>query len=229
MTNETLNKVLNKTKEFLRERDAQEFIKKRHLTDDFLRLTKAGYINKDLADATFKVETQAELALTNLGKFRYPGHLIFPCFTFDESFCGFIGRATFETDYKFHLPEHILFNKDTYIHGFYETENADSKVCFVSENMFEWGRLLECGVTAVSLNGAYNSKFKMAVLANRFDKLVIVADNDQAGFGLKSFIKEYLADLNREVAFVQHNEKGLDEFYVKYGLEATRQLLFKYV
>ena len=53
-------------------------------------------------------------------------------------------------------------------------------------------------------------------------------DNDQAGFQLKSFIREYVNEFDREVKFVEHSEKGLDEFFIKYGKESTIKLLNKY-
>lgn len=228
MTPEIENKVIDLFQSNLSDRACRDFLNKRHLTSDFLCLTNAGYINKHLADSSLRKSTQTELALLKEGQFRYQSHLVFPCYSFDGSFCGFIGRATFDTPFKFHLPEHVLFSKETYIHGFSQVDES-SKFCFVTENMFEWGRILQCGFPAVSLNGAYKSKFKLSVLANRFDKLIVVADNDQAGFGLKDFIKQYLGDLNRQVSFVEHKEKGLDEFFVAYGKQATTELLSKYI
>ena len=78
------------------------------------------------------------------------------------------------------------------------------------------------------MNGAYKSKFKFAVLANRFKKIILVADNDPAGQELKVFAKEYLKELGTELAIVTHTEKGLDEYYLKYGYESTKLLLEKY-
>ena len=213
---------------FLQTEEARSYIEKRQFSEEFVRLTGLSYINKYLADTNFKEETQRTLGFISNGKFVYYSHILFPAYTVGGLFCGFIGRSTKQdAQPKFQLPQHVLFQKETYIHNFHNIP-SDAEICFVSENMVEYGRVLEAGFPSVSLNGAYKSKFKFAVLANRFKKIILVADNDPAGQELKVFAKEYLKELGTELAIVTHTEKGLDEYYLKYGYESTKLLLEKY-
>ena len=220
-------RIFERLRNNLSDSRAKRFIEKRNLSINFLELTHAGFITEDLADSEFKEETQRLLALRAGGSFIYKSHLVFPCFNFDKEFCGFIGRATYDTTFKFQLPSHLLFSKETFMLGWQDLEDG-AKTVFVSENIFEYGRLRECGKQALSLNGAFKSRFKLSVLLNRFENIVFVVDNDQAGFQLKSFIREYVNEFDREVKFVEHSEKGLDEFFIKYGKESTIKLLNKY-
>lgn len=215
---------------FRQQEEFKSFCEKRKFTDAFIKATGLSYFSQKLLSSNFTKETQRELGVLSGSFTVYKSHVVFPCFTLDERFCGFIGRTTLQdVQPKYQLPQHILFSKESYLHGFYRYLNTAESFCFVSENMVEWGRVLEFGFPAVGLNGAYKSKFKLSVLANRFKHLIFIADNDLAGQELKTFAKEYLNELGTDIQFVTHNFKGLDEFYCAKGPEETKQLLQQYV
>ena len=99
--------------------------------------------------------------------------------------------------------------------------------CFVTENIFEWIRVKECGFQAISLNGAYQSEYKRQIIATLFNKgvVIMITDNDKAGLDLRNYFAEFLDNENILNDYVSHTEKGLDEFFVKNGKEATTKLL----
>lgn len=207
---------------------AKQYLESRHLDSEFVSLTNLGFLSTDIISKMNLSDARANALVSNDGKPYYQSHIVFPTYNTVGQFSGFIGRATFDTEFKYKLPQHILFSKETYIHGFMP-DDMDRDYCFVSENMVEFGRVLQCGFQSVSLNGAFKSKYKMQVLANIFKHLIFIVDNDFAGNELKSFIKTFLTDYKVKVSFVEHTEKGFDEFYVKNGKDKSQKFLHSYV
>lgn len=200
---------------------ALEFLKKRHaLTRSFLENSNVAFVSKE----DLKVmpqDTKSILALSD----SYADHLLFPTFIPNGEFSGYIGRAIYDTTAKYQLPSHFLFQKQTAILGLNDIFTRE--YCFVTENIFEWIRIKECGFQAVSLNGAYKSEYKRQIIASVFNKgvVILVTDNDQAGIELRNYFAEFLDNENIINDYVRHTEKGLDEFFVKNGLDKTKNLL----
>ena len=208
--------------------EANEYLKSRSLDKEFCSLTKLGYLSDSIISSLSREDAAIYGLLTQDGNPYYKSHITFPTFTPTGLFSGFIGRATFDTDFKYRLPNHILFNKDTYIHGLLPDSMSNDYV-FVSENMVEFGRVLQCGFQSLSLNGAFKSLYKIYLLAALFKHLIFILDNDFAGNELKTFIKTSLTDYPVKLSFIEHNEKGFDEFFVKHGKEESIKFLKSYV
>lgn len=208
---------------------AKDYLEKRRLTSDIQSLMNMGFMDNELF-YSLSQEDRELYALTNQeGGNKYKDRITFPCYTYDGIFCGFIGRSIHQdVPFKYLLPSHILFSKETFIYNFNAQKDTDT--IFVSENMIECGRVQQCGFQSVSFNGAYKSLFKVLILPLNFKRIIFILDNDSAGKELKSYIKIILEGFTKvSFDFLHHNEKGFDEFFVKNGLEASKKLLEQYV
>ena len=205
----------------LRNQKAIDFLEKRSaFTRSFLEQSNVAFVSKEDLLKMPK-EVKSFLALNE----SYADRLLFPTFIANGEFSGYIGRSIDEGPAKYQLPQHFLFEKQTAILGLNDIFTKD--YCFVTENIFEWIRVKECGFQAISLNGAYQSEYKRQIIATLFNKgvVIMITDNDKAGLDLRNYFAEFLDNENILNDYVSHTEKGLDEFFVKNGKEATTKLL----
>lgn len=173
------------------------------------------------------VDSSLNVEGTGINLLNNKGYLIFPSFTPSGIFSGYIQRSIDNSDkIKYLLPDNILFSKKTSVLGLKNFE--DRSYCFVVENTIEHFRIKAEGFNSISLLGAYKSKFKLDIIRNQFQKgkLIFVTDNDKAGFELWQFAKEYLKDIPLER--VEHQFKGLDEFFLENGRDEFISILSYY-
>ena len=196
---------------------AEDYLRQRKLSEQFQNILSLGFMDNELFFSLPEDVKDIYDLKGQGGSNKYNNRLMFPCYTYDNVFCGFIGRTINQNiSAKYLLPSHILFSKETFIYNFNNVKEGN--VLFVTENLIECGRVQQCGFQAVSLNGAYKSLFKTLILPLKFNKIVFIIDNDLAGKELKSYIKIILEEFTKtDFCFVQHQEKGFDEYFFKFG------------
>jgi len=99
----------------------------------------------------------------------------------------------------------------------------------ITKSMKDTMLLYELGVPACAPNSetVFLSDDRLSQLQKRFDRIVVFYDNDEAGIKAMNKIKK----LHPELFFVmlpRYKSKDISDFYKKYGLIKTIDLIYDY-
>ena len=154
---------------------AQEYIKKRKLTNNTLKAFKLGFsgkydeLYKELIKQGFEEQEILESGLVNKndnGKYidRYRNRLMFPICDARGKVIGFGGRVLDESKPKYiNSPENLVYNKSRNLYGLNVARKSDTKKIIIVEGYMDVISLYQRGITNVvaPLRYSFNNKSRM--------------------------------------------------------------------
>ena len=220
---------------------AQEYIKKRKLTNETLKAFQIGFsgkfdeLYKALTEQGFKETEILESGLVNKndnGKFidRYRNRLMFPICDVRGRVIAFGGRVLDDSKPKYiNSPENIVYSKGRHLFGLNVAKKNDIKKILIVEGYMDVISLHQRGITNVVASlGTALTQQQGWLLRKNSEQIILSFDSDEAGLTAKMRALDILQNMGCDIRILQmEGAKDPDEFIIKYGNARFQTLIEK--
>ena len=220
-------------------KNAQEYIKKRKLTNNTLKSFMIGYsgtfneLYKILVEKGFSEEEILASSLVNKtedGKFidRFRKRLMFPIQDVRNRFIAFGGRVLDDSKPKYiNSPENIVYNKGRNLFGLNVAKKGNLKRILIVEGYMDTISLHQRGISNVVASlGTAMTEAQGRLLRKSSEQVIIGYDSDGAGQAATMRGLEILQNLGCDVRILQiEGAKDPDEYIIKYGSERLQKCM----
>ena len=220
---------------------AQEYVKKRKLTNDTLKSFKIGFSGKfdelyqALHKAGFQDKEILETGLVNKndnGRYidRYRDRLMFPICDARGRVIAFGGRVLDDSKPKYiNSPENIVYSKGRNLFGLNVAKKGDLKRILIVEGYMDVISLHQRGITnVVGALGTALTQQQGWLLRKNSEQIILGFDSDGAGQTAIIRSVEILKNMGCDIRILQmEGAKDPDEFVIKYGNARFNNLMDK--
>ena len=221
---------------------AQEYIKKRKLSNETLKSFQIGFSGKfdelyqELKKQGFGEREILESGLVNKnerGQFidRYRNRLMFPICDVRGRVIAFGGRVLDDSKPKYiNSPENVVYSKGRHLFGLNVAKKYDiKKRLLIVEGYMDVISLHQRGIhNVVASLGTALTQQQGYLLRNNTEQIVLSYDSDEAGQTAKVRAMEILQNMGCDIRDLQmEGAKDPDEFVIKYGNARFQNLVDK--
>ena len=220
---------------------AQEYIKKRKLTNETLKSFQIGFSGKfdelynALKQQGFEEKEILESGLVNKndnGKYidRYRNRLMFPICDVRGRVIAFGGRVLDDSKPKYiNSPENIVYSKGRHLFGLNVAKKGDVKKILIVEGYMDVISLHQRGVTNVVASlGTALTQQQGWLLRKSSEQIILSFDSDEAGLSAKMRALDILQNMGCDIRILQmEGAKDPDEYIIKYGSARFQSLIEK--
>ena len=220
---------------------AQEYIKKRKLTNDILKSFQIGFsgnfdeLYKELKKQGFDDKEILESGLVNKndnGKYidRYRNRLMFPICDIRGRVIAFGGRVLDDSKPKYiNSPENVVYSKGRNLFGLNVAKKGDIKKLLIVEGYMDVISLHQRGITnVVAALGTALTQQQGWLLRKNSEQIILGFDSDGAGQTAIMRSVEILQNMGCDIRILQmEGAKDPDEFIIKFGNVRFKALMEK--
>ena len=220
---------------------AQEYIKKRKLTNETLKSFRIGFSGKfdelyrELVKQGFEEKEILESGLVNKndrGQYidRYRNRLMFPICDARGKVIAFGGRVLDDSKPKYiNSPENIVYSKGRNLFGLNVAKKGDIKRILIVEGYMDVISLHQRGITnVVAPLGTALTQQQGWLLRKNSEQIILSFDSDEAGLTAKIRALDILQDMGCDIRVLQMDgAKDPDEYIIKYGNARFNNLVDK--
>lgn len=220
---------------------AQEYVKKRKLSNEILKSFKIGFSGKfdELYQALHKQGFQdkeiLETGLVNKndnGRYidRYRNRLMFPICDARGRVIAFGGRVLDDSKPKYiNSPENIVYSKGRNLYGLNVAKKGDLKRILIVEGYMDVISLHQRGITnVVGALGTALTQQQGWLLRKNSEQIILGFDSDGAGQTAIVRSVEILKNMGCDIRILQmEGAKDPDEYVIKYGNARFNNLMDK--
>ena len=202
-------------------KEAQEYIKKRKLTNDTLKAFKIGFSGKfdelyeELKKQGFEEREILESGLVNKnerGQFidRYRNRLMFPICDVRGRVIAFGGRVLDDSKPKYiNSPENVVYSKGRHLFGLNVAKKYDiKKKLLIVEGYMDVISLHQRGIhNVVASLGTALTQQQGYLLRNSTEQIILSYDSDEAGQTAKLRAMEILQNMGCDIRVLQMEEQ----------------------
>ena len=210
---------------------AQEYVKKRQLTNETLKSFRIGFSGKfdelyqELKKQGFQEQEILESGLVNKnerGQYidRYRNRLMFPICDARGRVIAFGGRVLDDSKPKYiNSPENIVYSKGRHLFGLNVAKKGDTKKLLIVEGYMDVISLHQRGITnVVAPLGTALTEQQGWLLRKNSEQIILSFDSDDAGIKAKLRSIEILQNMGCDLRVLQlEGAKDPDEYILKYG------------
>lgn len=220
---------------------AQEYIKKRKLTNETLQSFQIGFSGKfdelyqELKKQGFEEPEILESGLVNKndkGQYidRYRNRLMFPICDSRGKVIAFGGRVLDDSKPKYiNSPENVVYSKGRNLFGLNVAKKGDTKQLLIVEGYMDVISLHQRGITnVVAPLGTALTQQQGWLLRKNSEKIILSFDSDEAGLMAKMRALDILQNMGCDLRILQmEGAKDPDEYIIKYGNARFNHLVEK--
>lgn len=220
---------------------AQEYIKKRKLSNETLKSFKIGFsgkfdeLYKELKKQGFEEKEILESGLVNRndrGQYidRYRNRVMFPICDVRGRVIAFGGRVLDDSKPKYiNSPENVVYSKGRNLFGLNVAKKGDTKKILIVEGYMDVISLHQRGITnVVAPLGTALTQQQGWLLRKSSEQIILSFDSDEAGLTAKVRALDILQDMGCDLRILQiDGAKDPDEYIVKYGNARFNNLVEK--
>ena len=221
---------------------AQEYIKKRKLSNETLKSFQIGFSGKfdelyqELKKQGFEDREILESGLVNKnerGQFidRYRNRLMFPICDVRGRVIAFGGRVLDDSKPKYiNSPENVVYSKGRHLYGLNVAKKYDiKKRLLIVEGYMDVVSLHQRDIhNVVASLGTALTQQQGYLLRNNTEQIILSYDSDEAGQTAKVRAMEILQNMGCDIRVLQmEGAKDPDEYVVKYGNARFQNLVDK--
>lgn len=220
---------------------AQEYVKKRQLSNETLKSFKIGFsgkfdeLYKELKKQGFEEKEILESGLVNKnekGQYidRYRNRLMFPICDVRGRVIAFGGRVLDNSKPKYiNSPENVVYSKGRNLFGLNVAKKDDIKKILIVEGYMDVISLHQRGITnVVAPLGTALTEQQGWLLRKNSEQIILSFDSDEAGLQAKLRALEILQNMGCDIRILQmEGAKDPDEYIVKYGNARFQKLIEK--
>ena len=210
---------------------AQEYVKKRQLTNETLKSFRIGFSGKfdelyqELKKQGFQEQEILESGLVNKnerGQYidRYRNRLMFPICDERGRVIAFGGRVLDDSKPKYiNSPENVVYSKGRHLFGLNVAKKGDTKKLLIVEGYMDVISLHQRGITnVVAPLGTALTEQQGWLLRKNSEQIILSFDSDDAGIKAKLRAIDILQNMGCDLRVIQlEGAKDPDEYIVKYG------------
>ena len=210
---------------------AQEYVKKRQLTNETLKSFRIGFSGKfdelyqELKKQGFQEQEILESGLVNKnerGQYidRYRNRLMFPICDARGRVIAFGGRVLDDSKPKYiNSPENIVYSKGRHLFGLNVAKKGNKKKILIVEGYMDVISLHQRGITNVVASlGTALTEQQGWLLRKNSEQIILSFDSDEAGIKAKLRSIEILQNMGCDLRVLQlEGAKDPDEYILKYG------------
>ena len=217
---------------------AQEYIKKRKLTNETLKSFQIGFsgkfdeLYKELKKQGFGEQEILESGLVNRndkGQFidRYRNRVMFPICDVRGRVIAFGGRVLDDSKPKYiNSPENVVYSKGRNLFGLNVAKKGDINKILVVEGYMDVISLHQRGITNVVAPLGTALTQQQGWLLRKSEKIILSFDSDEAGLNAKIRALDILQDMGCDIRVLQMDgAKDPDEYIIKYGNARFNKLI----
>ena len=222
-------------------KDAQEYVKKRKLSNETLKSYQIGFSGKfdelyqELKKQGFEEKEILESGLVNKnesGKYidRYRNRLIIPICDARGKVIAFGGRVLDDSKPKYiNSPENIVYSKGRHLFGLNVAKKHDLKKILIVEGYMDAISLHQRGITnVVAALGTALTQQQGWLLRKNAEQIILSFDSDGAGQTATIRSLEILQNMGCDIRVLQmEGAKDPDEYIIKYGNARFQNLIEK--
>ena len=220
---------------------AQEYVKKRKLTNGTLEAFQIGFSGKfnelyqELKKQGFQDQEMLESGLVNRnerGQYidRYRNRLMFPICDARGRVIAFGGRVLDDSKPKYiNSPENVVYSKGRNLFGLNVAKKGDLKKILIVEGYMDVISLHQRGITnVVAPLGTALTQQQGWLLRKNAEQIILSFDSDEAGLNAKIRALDILQDMGCDIRILQmEGAKDPDEYIIKYGNARFKNLIDK--
>ena len=220
---------------------AQEYIKKRQLSNETLKSFRIGFSGKfdelyqELKKQGFEEKEILESGLVNKnerGQYidRYRNRLMFPICDVRGRVIAFGGRVLDDSKPKYiNSPENVVYSKGRHLFGLNVAKKGDTKQLLIVEGYMDVISLHQRGITnVVAPLGTALTEGQGWLLRKNAEQIILSFDSDEAGLKAKLRALEILQNMGCDLRILQmEGAKDPDEYIIKYGNARFKNLIDK--
>ena len=210
---------------------AQEYVKKRQLTNETLKSFRIGFSGKfdelyqELKRQGFQEQEILESGLVNKnerGQYidRYRNRLMFPICDARGRVIAFGGRVLDDSKPKYiNSPENVVYSKGRHLFGLNVAKKGDTKKLLIVEGYMDVISLHQRGITnVVAPLGTALTEQQGWLLRKNSEQIILSFDSDDAGIKAKLRAIDILQNMGCDLRVIQlEGAKDPDEYILKYG------------
>ncbi len=220
---------------------AQEYVKKRQLSNETLKSFKIGFSGKfdelyqELKKQGFGEREILESGLVNKnerGQYidRYRNRLMFPICDARGKVIAFGGRVLDDSKPKYiNSPENVVYSKGRNLFGLNVAKKGDLKRILIVEGYMDVISLHQRGITnVVAPLGTALTEQQGWLLRKNSEQIILSFDSDEAGLKAKLRALDILQNMGCDLRILQmEGAKDPDEYIIKYGNARFNNLVDK--
>ena len=220
---------------------AQEYVKKRQLSNETLKSFKIGFSGKfdelyqKLKKQGFGEREILESGLVNKnerGQYidRYRNRLMFPICDARGKVIAFGGRVLDDSKPKYiNSPENVVYSKGRNLFGLNVAKKGDLKRILIVEGYMDVISLHQRGITnVVAPLGTALTEQQGWLLRKNAEQIILSFDSDEAGLKAKLRALDILQNMGCDLRILQmEGAKDPDEYIIKYGNARFNNLVDK--
>lgn len=220
---------------------AQEYVKKRQLSNETLKSFRIGFsgkfdeLYKELKKQGFGEQEILESGLVNKndrGQYidRYRNRLMFPICDARGRVIAFGGRVLDDSKPKYiNSPENVVYSKGRNLFGLNVAKKGDTKKILIVEGYMDVISLHQRGITnVVAPLGTALTEQQGWLLRKNSEQIILSFDSDEAGLQAKLRALEILQNMGCDLRVLQmEGAKDPDEYILKYGNARFQALVDK--
>ena len=220
---------------------AQEYVKKRQLSNETLKSFKIGFSGKfdelyqELKKHGFGEREILESGLVNKnerGQYidRYRNRLMFPICDARGKVIAFGGRVLDDSKPKYiNSPENVVYSKGRNLFGLNVAKKGDLKRILIVEGYMDVISLHQRGITnVVAPLGTALTEQQGWLLRKNSEQIILSFDSDEAGLKAKLRALDILQNMGCDLRILQmEGAKDPDEYIIKYGNARFNNLVDK--
>ncbi len=220
---------------------AQEYIKKRKLTNETLKSFQIGFSGKfdelyqELKKQGFEEPEILESGLVNKndkGQYidRYRNRLMFPICDSRGRVIAFGGRVLDDTKPKYiNSPENIVYSKGRNLFGLNVAKKGNTKELIIVEGYMDVISLHQRGISnVVAPLGTALTQQQGWLLRKNAEKIILSFDSDEAGLMAKMRALDILQNMGCDIRILQmEGAKDPDEYIIQYGNARFKNMIEK--
>ena len=220
---------------------AQEYVKKRQLSNETLKAFKIGFsgkfdeLYKELKNQGFGEREILESGLVNKnerGQYidRYRNRLMFPICDTRGRVIAFGGRVLDDSKPKYiNSPENVVYSKGRNLFGLNVAKKGDLKRILIVEGYMDVISLHQRGITnVVAPLGTALTEQQGWLLRKNSEQIILSFDSDEAGLKAKLRALDVLQNMGCDIRILQmEGAKDPDEYIIKYGNARFNNLVDK--
>ena len=210
---------------------AQEYVKKRKLSNETLKSFQIGFSGKfdelyqELKKQGFQEREILESGLVNKnerGQYidRYRNRLMFPICDVRGKVIAFGGRVLDDSKPKYiNSPENVVYSKGRNLFGLNVAKKGDLSKILIVEGYMDVISLHQRGITnVVAPLGTALTQQQGWLLRKNAQQIILSFDSDEAGLTAKMRALEILQNMGCDIRILQmEGAKDPDEYIIKYG------------
>ena len=220
---------------------AQEYVKKRRLTNDTLEAFQIGFSGKfnelysELKKQGFEDREILESGLVNRNENgtyidRYRNRLMFPICDVRSRVIAFGGRVLDDSKPKYiNSPENLVYSKGRNLFGLNVAKKYDIKKLLIVEGYMDVISLHQRGIkNVVAPLGTALTSQQGFLLRKNAEQIILSFDADEAGLNAKIRAIDILQNMGCDLRVLQmEGAKDPDEYIIKYGNARFQSLIDK--